>query len=981
MSTRWFSARRSDSRTAKIHRTPMRLLTLEDRVNPTQLLPDLFPLGSGHLTNWTVSTTGGVSTLKYETAMANWGQGPFEMRATGQFRTNVNGTISQLINQRIYNSDSTTTDVPAGWFDYNPSDGYIHFNDMAHANIRIRTAGDGLGDIVATGVKTSYCLIDIQHSNPGLPGSPSSSHYNTCGSVMQGISVGWNDVYGSGLNGQSVNVTGLPNGNYWLEDVADALGAIQETDETNNATRVAITLSTLPTVGVRVLSTSPTGAAPGAVPYVDVNFNQMMDGTTFTPADVSLTGPGGAVAIDSVEQLNTVSFRIHFATQGPIGTYQLTVGPHISSVGGVEMDQNNNGTPGEAGDALTTTFSIAAPRVAGFLPTGQTTAPVSSIRVTYNKPMQSSTLTTADIFSFTGPAGVNLLGQVTGITPVTPGGLSASFDIGLASNLTATGPYTMVLEPTVLDEAGNPVDQNGDGQSNNLDRYTNFFGINPSGLSGPDGFGYDSSSMTTQSLELFGQSGTTSITFSNTDNGSASIPLGTNTFNFYGTSYTGSNQLFISTNGLLTFGSGNTASANNDMTTLTQPAIAVLWDDLIKGPGTPQALYKMFDDDANGIMDRIVIEWYQVAHSGGSPSPMTFQAVLQLNTGATPGGIFLNYQDLNTGDGNGNGASATVGLHKPVSGGKPFNFLVSLNGSNSFVTDNSAQKIGVPRVLSITRELPNPFSAPGDAEFEVTFDHPMTNVLASDFFVTTTGTISGANIHYILPTSDPAVWYVYCRSGYGTGTLRLGLTDDDSIRSTYGARLGGLGLGNGNFNASEVYDVVQRAPQIQGFTLDDGTAQRSTIRQIVVTFDMLVNFVGNPSNAFQLTGPNGPVAVTVDTSMSPPTQTVAKLTFSGAGTEFGSVSDGNYTLQVVAANVQAGGVNMAANGSLSFFRFFGDVNGDRHIDIADFGIFSSTFNLSTGQTGFIAAFDYNNDGHIDILDFGQFSVRLFTVLP
>jgi hypothetical protein len=63
------------------------------------------------------------------------------------------------------------------------------------------------------------------------------------------------------------------------------------------------------------------------------------------------------------------------------------------------------------------------------------------------------------------------------------------------------------------------------------------------------------------------------------------------------------------------------------------------------------------------------------------------------------------------------------------------------------------------------------------------------------------------------------------------------------------------------------------------------------------------------------------------------------------------------------------------------FRFFGDINGDRHVDIADFALFSATFNLSTGQTGFLAAFDFNGDGHIDIADFGQFSVRLFTVLP
>jgi hypothetical protein len=38
-------------------------------------------------------------------------------------------------------------------------------------------------------------------------------------------------------------------------------------------------------------------------------------------------------------------------------------------------------------------------------------------------------------------------------------------------------------------------------------------------------------------------------------------------------------------------------------------------------------------------------------------------------------------------------------------------------------------------------------------------------------------------------------------------------------------------------------------------------------------------------------------------------------------------------------------------------------------------------NLSTGQTGFLAYFDFNGDGHIDIADFGQFSIRIFTLLP
>jgi hypothetical protein len=63
------------------------------------------------------------------------------------------------------------------------------------------------------------------------------------------------------------------------------------------------------------------------------------------------------------------------------------------------------------------------------------------------------------------------------------------------------------------------------------------------------------------------------------------------------------------------------------------------------------------------------------------------------------------------------------------------------------------------------------------------------------------------------------------------------------------------------------------------------------------------------------------------------------------------------------------------------FRFFGDINGDRHVDIADFALFSNSFNSSTGQQDYLAYLDFNGDGHIDIADFAQFSIRFFTVLP
>src|SRR5207244_5805907 len=101
--------------------------------------------------------------------------------------------------------------------------------------------------------------------------------------------------------------------------------------------------------------------------------------------------------------------------------------------------------------------------------------------------------------------------------------------------------------------------------------------------------------------------------------------------------------------------------------------------------------------------------------------------------------------------------------------------------------------------------------------------------------------------------------------------------------------------------------------------------------------------------------------------------------FTGSETEFGSLRDGRYTLTALATQITFGGQALDGNGdgtagdnfvfgdAQGLFRFYGDINGDRHVDIADFGLFSqSLFNAAN----YIAAFDFNNDGHIDIADSG-----------
>jgi hypothetical protein len=978
--------RRTRRPTTTSRRPPWRLAALEDRLTPANaLLPDLQVLSS-YLSGWTVNPTAGTGReVRYATALANGGQGAFELRGTTTILTEPDGTQRQVVNQRVYQDDTTFVDRLAGHFTYHPGHGHVHFDDMARGQLRIRTPGNGLGDVVAVGPKTSFCLIDISRFNPSLPGSPAAAGYPTCGAERQGISVGWTDVYGSSLEGQSIDVTGLPNGDYWLEVVADPLNRIAETNEENNLTRVPITLATLPAVGFRVQAATPTGASHDPVSAVELTFNRPVDAATLTADDFAITGPGGAVPVIGVTAVNTVTFRAEFATQSAVGTYTVTVGPDVLSAAGALLDQNNDGAGGEPADRYINVFTVTAPRVLGTTPAGAVPPPVGSVRIVYNKPVNAATFTLEDVASFTGPGGVDLRGQLTGVMPVTAGGASALFDITFPPQ-TALGLYTLVLEPTVLDLHGNPVDQNGDRISNAADRFTVTFGLAPPGTAGPDGYGYAGKATVVQDYGVAGRPGAVAVTFSSTDDAATAINLGAHTFTFHGQTYTGNDQLFVSTNGLISFGQAYTSYQNDDLTDTTLPVIAVLWDDLVRGTGTPQAAYRIDDADGDGAIDRLIVEWNQVKHLGsdsGAAAGMTFQAVLQLNTGPTPGRIVLNYPDLITGDSYAHGTSATVGLRG--GGAVAPRLVVPRNGSNSLVGSDRAIQLAVPTVGSITRLGADPANA-GGVEFLVTFTEAVTGVDVADFALTTTGTLPAARVDHIHTTADPRVYEVHVLTGPGDGTVRLDLADDDSILTTLGARLGGLGAGNGTFRSGEAYTVVQTPPRVQGVNVGDGTAQRSAVRLLQVVFDRPVTFQGNPADAFVVTGPNGPVAVSADLSLSPPEQTVVRLTFSGPGTEFGSLADGHYTLRVLGANVSAGGTALDGDGDgqaggdsvTAFHRLFGDATGDRRVDNADFFLFRTAFGRSTGDPLFLAFLDANGDGRVDNADFFAFRNRFGT---
>ena len=199
------------------------------------LLPDIISLADSterFMYGWYLDQlqVPGRTLLRVSTATANVGSGPLDLRGSSE---------NPAVYQRIYDSDGTWSERFAGTFTFHPSHGHLHFDDWLQFHIREVTAGNGVGNIIASGDKTSFSIFDLERHDASLPGAPSSAVYS--GGLVQGISVGWRDVYSADLPDQWIDVTNLPPGTYWLESVVDPDNHVLEADETNNTNRILIT--------------------------------------------------------------------------------------------------------------------------------------------------------------------------------------------------------------------------------------------------------------------------------------------------------------------------------------------------------------------------------------------------------------------------------------------------------------------------------------------------------------------------------------------------------------------------------------------------------------------------------------------------------------------------------------------------------------------------------------------------------------------
>lgn len=177
-------------------------------------------------------------------------------------------------------------------------------------------------------------------------------------------------------------------------------------------------------------------------------------------------------------------------------------------------------------------------------------------------------------------------------------------------------------------------------------------------------------------------------------------------------------------------------------------------------------------------------------------------------------------------------------------------------------------------------------------------------------------------------------------------------------------------------------------PQVESVVINGGDAQRSSLDQVTVTFDRVVEIDTTGGQPFQFTHRDTGAAIASTHVVSESGgKTIVDFSFTESTpgvTSFGSLEDGAYRLKIVGALISSEGVLLdgdrdgAPGGDHdfapvdSFYRKYGDINGNQLVEMMDFEWFRAAFGKSIGEDGYIDGFDSDGDNRVALIDFAKF---------
>jgi len=218
------------------------------RPAPRVLLPDLVQRPPAKLVVLPLDEDDGTThyLLAFSSRVENLGLGPLIVHGVRRSIATPTLTATQLV--RVSGGATRTRNVPLQ-IRYVEEQTHRHFHVLHFETYELRNAA---GALVLPDHKTGFCLTDDYRSRTRSAGktAPQPVFTDQCArdepdalSVTEGIAVGWGDLYLPILEGQSFDVTGLPEGRYTMVHRVNATRALAERSYANDVAATELTLS------------------------------------------------------------------------------------------------------------------------------------------------------------------------------------------------------------------------------------------------------------------------------------------------------------------------------------------------------------------------------------------------------------------------------------------------------------------------------------------------------------------------------------------------------------------------------------------------------------------------------------------------------------------------------------------------------------------------------------------------------------------
>jgi hypothetical protein len=169
-----------------------------------------------------------------------------------------------------------------------------------------------------------------------------------------------------------------------------------------------------------------------------------------------------------VDTISTVAGQVVTVVYAGVGVSDGQLTLRLQDLGGIDANVVINGL-----QVIWAGPDTFGPRVIAASPSGNVTAPVDRLLLTFDEPLLPGSFSLADIVSLTGPTGA--------IVPTAVQAIDArQFEVRFAAQ-NAVGEYRLTIGPDIADQSGNLMDQDRDGVGGELlqDQYTTGFNVVP----------------------------------------------------------------------------------------------------------------------------------------------------------------------------------------------------------------------------------------------------------------------------------------------------------------------------------------------------------------------------------------------------------------------------------------------------------------------------------------------------------------------